>query len=581
MRVQRNNIRVIKEILNISNTKIITFTMIVILGLVSSWLSVLSTQFISVIISRMSSNENTPSTFFEKLIINLGSYLNIVSAEGYIVLFGIFIVVSVIIRNVFCYIASINSNRMIFNVRNKLFHKIISADVQYIEKKSKSDIMYNVINNTDEIDSVFSTPLYTILSDFFDFLWISLFFFTLGLKYFLLAISVIPVVYFASVYVGKKQRKLHAAAKDLSKDKMDILDQLHDGFESVVLYSGTENEKSYFNNKSNQWRKARNKADFFLSIYFPFEKYITTIATVILLLICLNDIKKGQLNIGIFPVVIVYIGRYYHPITSISKYYQMIQRGLSSLTNILLFLDELDENIFSLKELPKHLNNNIAFSINNYSHRFKDISTGVIDNQNIPINSLTIVTGASGVGKTTLIKSLIGYNKLYNGVIKTGLDTGNWFNNFSYASQCPFIINGSVYNNITYPREIEINEKEKVEELAKVVGLSKKFLEREISDRGRSLSGGEKQRINLLRALYSNRKVIILDEVSANIDCTTEEKIFNYLVREKTHKTIILITHSRSETVFSNADQIISIEKGQLCLQSTLTADYIPASHFL
>jgi ABC-type transport system involved in cytochrome bd biosynthesis fused ATPase/permease subunit len=125
----------------------------------------------------------------------------------------------------------------------------------------------------------------------------------------------------------------------------------------------------------------------------------------------------------------------------------------------------------------------------------------------------------------------------------------------------PFITNGTVLSNITYPKKPSSADNARINEITQTLGFDYNFLNREITDRGKTLSGGEKQRIGLMRALFANRNLLILDEITANIDHSLEISIFNYLVLESKKRAILLITHANSDSLNKSADQILYFEK--------------------
>ncbi|RHM05487.1 ATP-binding cassette domain-containing protein [Amedibacillus dolichus] len=168
------------------------------------------------------------------------------------------------------------------------------------------------------------------------------------------------------------------------------------------------------------------------------------------------------------------------------------------------------------------------------------------------------IIGDSGCGKSTLLKIISGEIESYqgevilNGVIKSKSD--NLFSDIAYVNQNCFLFNDSLYNNIALGRNISV---EKINYLLKVVSLSEFSADYLINEGGKNLSGGQKQRIALCRALALEKPVILLDEVTANLDINTAEKIESYLLEMPC--MVIMVTHHLSENIRQKLDTVIDI----------------------
>jgi len=238
-----------------------------------------------------------------------------------------------------------------------------------------------------------------------------------------------------------------------------------------------------------------------------------------------------------------------------------------------------DQNISINKNIKKFklLDFEKSIKLNNISFNYKDKKQRNLENINLEIkkNSISAVVGPSGSGKSTLIDLLCGFNLMSKGLYL--LDDNKFensqdisFQNISYGNQDQYIFSGTLENNITFfqdKNKIDKNKFTKAVELCQVNEIMKKNnlnLNHEFNEKGSDLSGGEKQRINLARAIYYNTGFLALDEPLSSVEKSLEEKIisniFQYL--RSINTTLIIISHSVKSV--KDADQIIVVKDGKI-----------------
>jgi len=186
-------------------------------------------------------------------------------------------------------------------------------------------------------------------------------------------------------------------------------------------------------------------------------------------------------------------------------------------------------------------------------------------NLKISKNSITAIYGESGSGKSTLVKIILGILRPTKGDIKINKKVDiyknleNWQNKISYIPQDIFVFEDTIAKNIALSDQFD---EKKIHECLIKVGL-KNFaganMKKKITQNGSNLSGGQKQRIAIARSLFFEREILILDEITSQLDKHTEKKIFELVKSFKNTKTVIFISHN--EVLLNHADQIIDIKK--------------------
>lgn len=219
-----------------------------------------------------------------------------------------------------------------------------------------------------------------------------------------------------------------------------------------------------------------------------------------------------------------------------------------------LLYDIENKDIHSISE-KKEINFNRSLEFKSVSFKYDEAKDDIINNVNFIINKneKIAIIGKTGLGKSTLVDLLIGLIYPQKGSVNIDnneLNINNirsWFEKISYIPQKIFFLGDSIYENISLGKVKDLDKK-KMEEILDFSQLNNKSINienifsKKIEDSGKNLSGGEKQRIGIARALFQNRDIIILDEATSALDKDTEEKIMNNLL--KLNKTIIIISHN-------------------------------------
>jgi ABC-type multidrug transport system fused ATPase/permease subunit len=264
---------------------------------------------------------------------------------------------------------------------------------------------------------------------------------------------------------------------------------------------------------------------------------------------------------------------------------------LGGLSNNFIWIDELKKNYSQLQSIS--ISN---FKIYNFfpkdwsSLTFKNVSFVYPNESNFSLKNISFqiqrfktygFVGRSGSGKSTIIDLIAGFRKPSNGKIM--LDDNNfykislrkWMSQIGYVSQSPFILDGTILENIVFGTEVKKIDTKLVIKALKLAGLMKDInffpdkVNTYVGDRGLLLSGGQRQRIAIARAFYNNKKFIIFDEATSNLDGMTEKEIQDSILLLRNKVTFILIAH-RLETL-RFCDRIFYIEAGKLINEGTFS----------
>jgi ATP-binding cassette subfamily B protein len=286
-------------------------------------------------------------------------------------------------------------------------------------------------------------------------------------------------------------------------------------------------------------------------------------------------VVKGEMTLGMLVAVQYIIGQLNAPILNFIDFVQTAQEAKFSLERILEVKNKYDDNTASdhLSQIP----NDADISLKNVTFRFEGPqSVAVLNNLNavIPYGKVTAIVGASGSGKTTLLKLLLQFYKPTQGEIELAerslyqYSPQNWLALCGVVMQDGYIFDDTILANITESDSTATLDKERLRHALRMAHLERfisslhKGLHTPIGQNGIGISGGERQRILIARAVYKNPPYLFFDEATSSLDAESERYIVNNLENFFQQRTVVIIAH-RLSTV-RHADQILVMENGKL-----------------
>lgn len=576
MNNEKKELHPIFEIVRKSQVSPFLLYLTIILAVISSLLAILPLQFVGMLTDSLV-HGGTIVTEAQDAIwlpIQFNTIPILTNRTGFelgLIILGVFLVVSVLahlVRTIFGYFATIFADKVIVSIRIKLFAKILTLPTKFFYTTPKGTTIFRVMNDTQNLENIYSHPLYTLFSDLLDMAWITFFLYLTDPILVLLLIPPIPVLYILSIRTGKVQR---AIFKDLQEEESLMsarIEQTLSNVETVKAFEGEERERELFLSASNLSLSHRIKSAKGLSIFFPIEGTLRILGVSGLLLYTLFQVKQGNYSTGFIPVVYLYGTRFYTPITNLSRYYQTLQKGVASAKRVLELLQEPQEeaNLHPSPEIKMGSNGSLFVERVNVDLDNKTVLQDF--SLECQPREFILIRGTSGSGKSTFLKLLLGFHKKKNGnVIVSGTNIENYqFDNlrkqFSYASQESLLHNISLLENTIYPKTLSETCEEDTLNASNLLirlGFRKDQINKKAGEGGTLLSGGERRRITLARAVFRQSPILILDEITANLDPKNEHLILNLLSQLKGHRSIIVVSHSENPKLESLADRIILV----------------------
>ena len=473
----------------------------------------------------------------------------------------------------FVFLANILGQKVVYDIRIKLFARIIKFKMSYYDKSSVGRLVTRSVNDMETIASIFSQGLFMIVADLI--LMLSV----LGVMIFLsieLSLIVFVILPFILIATRLFQRAMKVAFNEVRNEVANLnsfVQERISGIKEIQVFNRENIERENFVKINTKHKNAWLKTVWYNSIFFPIAEISTSITIGLLVWYGggLVGLSQTSVTLGTIFLFIQLSQMLFRPLRQIADKFNTLQMGMVAANRVFKILDTSDFIVDNGENNSKKIQGkvsfkNIYFSYDSKNPVFKNFSLDISSGEKVAI------VGSTGSGKTTIINLLLRFYDIDNGDIL--IDKRNikemsiefLRSQISLVTQNIFLFADSIYNNIVlHNKNIT---KEEVIVAAKKIGIHNFIMklpggyDYNVKERGVMLSEGQKQLISFLRAYVSNPSILILDEATSSIDSKTEKLIQYATSKIIENKTSIIIAH-RLSTIL-NSDKIIVLDKGEI-----------------
>ena len=461
------------------------------------------------------------------------------------------------------------------NIQLDMMESLISADTRVIDSKHTGKIVSHVNHDTGVIVNLVSVVLLNLFKDTLTLFGLLFVMFYQNWKLSLIAIIMIPLASYAAQKLGKRMGKVSTKGMENAGFLHTHLLEIFKNHKLMKIFQRESYEFDRINYRLEQAKITTKKmAKIFIKVS-PIMETLTGIMIALLIFYSGKLIINGEIDINNFFSFLAAMMLAYQPVRSLSTLNMAIQAGLSSARRILPVIDEKIEikDDINCKELVVK-DGEINFNNINFKYDLNNENSNILNNININISGgkMTALVGHSGSGKSTILNLIPRFYNATSGDIKidnqpiNSLSINSLRKEISLVSQDTTLFDDTIKNNIAYAN-LKATEEEIVEAAKK--SFASEFIEKLpngynslIGENGLRLSGGEKQRISIARAMLKKSSIILLDEATSSLDADTEQKIQKALTLLTKNKTTVVIAH-RLSTIL-NSDQIYVIDSGKV-----------------
>ena len=447
---------------------------------------------------------------------------------------------------------------------------LIDMEASYYDLRQTGQLMSVLsadVNQLEDVISDSSTSIIRIIVTFGTaFLILILMSWKLAAVLFAPLLLIIPLVYLFSTRVQRKYRQQRESTGDITA----VLENVISGIAVVQAYNAQDWEAERVDKESVAYREQAIGASRDRNRYLPGLYGIAGIAFGLLVTVGGYLTKSGDITTGQLVTFLLISTRMTMPMFIFGMLVNQLQKGEASARRVFALVD-LEPTIAD-KPDAKELDGAItSVEFENVTFTYPGTSTKVLSGISFKVKAGEFlgVMGHTGAGKTTILKLLMRYYEpqegrvLVNGIDVQDLTLDSVRAAMGFVSQEPFLFFGSIKQNVAYNRKADEDEIMKALEMAGAAEFVKEFedgLETMVGDRGTMLSGGQRARVSLARALLKNPSLLVLDEASSALDAETEKRIQENLLASGDERTTIAVAHRLS--TIRNAEEIISMVDG-------------------
>ena len=459
-------------------------------------------------------------------------------------------------------------------LQSDMTKSLIKADTQIIDKKHSGSFISNLTYDVTHITNLLSHALLTLFKDSVTLVGLLFVMFTQNWKLALISLIMIPLAAISAKTLGKRVGKVTTQAQEKSGFLTTYLVELFKNHKLIKIFQ----KESYENLRADRYLEQLKDKNKKIAIVFirmsPIMETLTGIMIAILIFYSGKLMMQNELEINNFFSFLAAMMLAYQPVRSLSTLNMVLNQGLSAASRILPIIDN-ENKIKDIEEAKNLIFKNAEINFKNVKFSYSSNSEDkVLNGINLKFlgGQMTSLVGHSGAGKSTILNLIPRFYDISDGditiddqsIYKTKIESLR--NNISLVSQETTLFDDTIKNNIKYANvdatDEEILKVAKLSYCDEFINLLPKKYDTIIGENGIRLSGGEKQRISIARAMMKKSSIILLDEATSSLDSEIESKIQEALSILTKNRTTIVIAH-RLSTIL-NSNNIFVIDSGNV-----------------
>lgn len=468
--------------------------------------------------------------------------------------------------------------KTMYDLRKQIFGHLQRLPMAFFDRTPVGRLVTRVTTDVDALNDLFAAGVVAMLNDFFLLIFFIVLMLKINWELALAAFAVLPLMLLVTWLFRNSVRDANRRIRTSIARINSFLQEHISGMSVIQLFNREQKARAQFSELNSAYNLAFKDAILAFAVFFPAIELIASAAVAMILWFGGLRVLLHGIELGIVVAFYQYSQRFFRPIQDLSEKFNILQSAMAASERIFKLIDEP----MTLSAPPKPLTleqprGEIEFRDVWFAYRggenpkeedwvLRDVSFRVAPGQNIAI------VGHTGAGKTTIISLLLRFYDvqrgeiLLDGVNIRELDLQNLRRLFGIVLQDPFLFSGTIETNVRLGTESI--SRASVERAVQEVGLGsfvaslQNGMATEVTERGATLSVGQRQLISFARALAHNPRFLILDEATSSVDTQTESLIRQALDRLLSGRTALVIAHRLS--TIQHADRILVFHKGRL-----------------
>lgn len=465
------------------------------------------------------------------------------------------------------YFSNYISQNVIRDIREKLYHQLIYFRTSFFDKTPIGQLVTRAVGDVETIATVYTDGFLMVFGDVLRIIFVLVMMFQTDVHLSYISLAILPLMVIITRFFQKKLRKAFGDERTWTANQNSFVQERLTGMSLIQVFNREEQEFRKFDDINITLKAALLRTVFIFSLFFPVVELISSLFIGFILF------YGGYITItaGVVIAFIQYISMLIRPLRQIADRFNNIQRGIVGAERVLGLMDEDLKMPNTGKFAKSEFEGKIEFQNVHFAYEEKQ---EVLKGINFKVNpgETVAIVGATGAGKSTIISLIMRLYDITSG--KIGIDgvdlreyeLHNLRSHIGVVLQDVFLFHGSIFENLAFGDETITLEKIKkaaaeieVDEFIKQLPGEYDYV---VSERGSSISLGQRQLLSFLRAYLSNPKILILDEATSSIDHESEKLIQKATEKITKNRTSIIIAHRLS--TIEKADKIIVMEKGKI-----------------
>lgn len=461
--------------------------------------------------------------------------------------------------------------QIIFTMREEVFSHIHSLSLSFFNTTPVGKLVTRVSNDTEAVNELFTSILVKLFKNAVKIIGYAVVMLSINVRMALCSFVLLPLVTGLTFFFRHMSRKAYQLTRNRITELNTFLSEHISGMKLIQIFAREKEKYREFEAKSEQLFEANWREVMTFAIFRPTIYLVSVLAMILIIGTGSASVLDGTLSLGTLFIFITYISSFFEPIQELAEQFGTLQSSLASAEKIFSILDEQPEIVSPAVPREVHIRGRIEFrhvwfAYEKEDYILKDVSFVIEPGQRVAF------VGATGAGKSSVLNLIGRYfdvqkgEILIDGVNIKDIDTDVLRGAIGQVQQDVFLFTGDIKSNITLRNEAISDEE--VKRAARIVHADS-FIEKmpqgydaPVTERGSTLSAGQRQLLSFARTLACNPAILVLDEATANIDTETESMITSALEKLMEGRTTIMVAHRLS--TIQHADNIIVMHHGRI-----------------
>ena len=467
------------------------------------------------------------------------------------------------------------SLRIVTQLREELFGKVIDLPIKYTDTHSHGDVMSRMTNDVENISTTVSQALPSLFSGVLTIIGTAAIMIWYCWQLALLSCGTIFLTVLVTRLLSSFVRKYSKERQTLLGSMNGTVEEIVNGYRTVVAYNRQDQSADKFCDISDRLTKAGIRTEVCSGVMGPVMNCISNIGFVIIAAFGGYFAIHGMISVGVISAFIVYAKQFSRPINEIAQIYGQLQSAIAGAERVFQVLDETSEDLYGL----------VWEDQEKVSVRFEDVEFGYVKgkpvlkdfNLTIPAGKKVALVGSTGSGKSTVVNLLMRYYDADKGAIWINDQNVEEITRDSLRKRVAIVLQDTVLFSDTIHRNLQYaNENATDEDIKKAAEMSRchemiellpQGYETMLTGAGENISQGQRQLLAIARAFVADPRILILDEATSNVDTRTEKAIQDAMQQVMKGRTSVVIAHRLS--TIRDADLIVVLDQGRIVEQGS------------